>query len=172
MKRIAVDMDNVLADITEQFIRYHEKEFGERKTIKEITGISELEAFPNARKYLYQQGFFATPPVIENSQQVLAELNKKYEVFIVSAAMEFPQSLPEKQQWLNEHFPFIQWQQMVFCGSKTIVQADIMIDDHFKNLDHFAGQTLLFSQPHNEFKDAGRHQRVYTWLEIADILLL
>ncbi|MBS1654646.1 MAG: 5'(3')-deoxyribonucleotidase, partial [Bacteroidetes bacterium] len=99
MKRIAVDMDNVLADITEQFIRYHEKEFGERKTIKEITGISDLEAFPNARKYLYQQGFFATPPVIENSQQILAELNKKYEVFIVSAAMEFPQSLPEKQEW-------------------------------------------------------------------------
>ncbi|MEG7769311.1 5'-3'-deoxyribonucleotidase, partial [Listeria monocytogenes] len=78
---------------------------------------------------------------MESSQYVLRRLNSLYEVFIVSAATEFPQSLTEKQAWLNEHFPFITWQQMVFCGSKTIINADIMIDDHFKNLDHFNGKT-------------------------------
>lgn len=106
-----------------------------------------------------------------DSQRVVYDLNKKYDVFIVSAATEFPQSLPEKQAWLSEYFPFITWQQICFCGSKTIVKADIMIDDHFKNLDYFDGKTFLFTAPHNAKADTGRHQRVNNWLEIEKILL-
>jgi 5'-nucleotidase len=170
-KRIAVDMDGVLADTTEQFIRYHEKDFGKRQTREDAIGKQELDSFPKVREYVFTKGFFRTTPVIADSREVLYELNKKFEIFIVSAATEFPQSLPEKQEWLNEHFPFIQWQQMVFCGLKSIIDADIMIDDHFKNLDYFKGTTILFSQPHNLLHDPGRHRRVHSWKEIGELLL-
>ena len=46
-----------------------------------------------------------------------------------------------------------------------------MIDKHFKNLDCFSGQTVLFTAHHNVFADAGRHTRVNNWQEIAEILL-
>jgi 5'-nucleotidase len=46
-----------------------------------------------------------------------------------------------------------------------------MIDDHFKNLDYFTGETLLFTQPHNQLANPGRHRRVDTWDEIGEILL-
>lgn len=170
MQRIAVDMDGVLANVTEHFLDYDEKDFGRRQTWDDIAGKTELSVFPNLRKYLYRDGFFRTAPVMPGSQDVLHELNKKYEVFIVSAATEFPQSLTEKQSWLNEHFPFIQWQQMVFCGWKTIISADIMIDDHFRNLDAFPNKTFLFSQSHNISMDAGRHHRVKSWKELAGLL--
>jgi 5'(3')-deoxyribonucleotidase len=170
-KRIAVDMDGVLADVVEQFIACHERDFGQRLSREQLAGISERESFPRVRSYVYEKGFFRNAPVVPGSQEILARLNNKHEVFIVSAATEFPQSLPEKQEWLNEHFPFIQWQQMVFCGLKTIIDADIMIDDHFKNLDHFKGKTVLFSQPHNLLRDPGRHQRVHSWQEIGELLL-
>ena len=165
-------MDGVLADTTEQFIRYHEKDFGKRQTREDAIGKPELESFPNVREYVFKKGFFRTAPVIADSKEVVFDLNKKYELFIVSAATEFPQSLSEKLEWLNEHFPFIQWQQMVFCGLKTVIHADIMIDDHFKNLDHFKGATILFSQPHNLLHDPGRHRRVHSWKEIAKLLLV
>lgn len=167
--RIAVDMDGVLADVAEQFLRYHERDFGERKSLAEVAGVEELDAFPHSRKHVYEPGFFLTAPVIPESQEVLKALNDRFDVFIVSAATEFPQSLPEKQVWLGQHFPFISWQQMVFCGSKTIIQADWMIDDHFKNLDHFSGDTILFSQPHNLLRENGRHRRVRGWTEVWDI---
>lgn len=170
-KRIAVDMDGVLADVTEHFITYHERDFGERLTRKEMVGRPELDSFPRVREYVFTEGFFRTAPVVPGSQDVLYRLHQAHEVFIVSAATEFPQSLPEKQAWLNEHFPFISWQQMVFCGLKTVIQADVMIDDHFKNLDHFPHTTILFTQPHNLLHDAGRHQRVHSWEEIEQILL-
>jgi len=171
MERIAVDMDGVLADTMEQFFRFDERDFGKRKSLEEVTGKSESVAFPLAKEYVRTKDFFRTAPVMKESQSILSELNKRYEVFIVSAATEFPQSLFEKHEWLNEHFPFITWQQMVFCGSKTIVEADIMIDDHFKNLDHFKGTTFLFSQPHNLLQSTGKHKRVDSWKDIANILL-
>ncbi len=171
MERIAIDMDGVLADVSEQFFLYDERDFGKRRNLEEVTGKLESIAFPKCREYVFTKGFFRTAPVMKESQDILSELNKRYEVFIVSAATEFPHSLSEKYEWLNEHFPFITWQQMVFCGAKTIIEADMMIDDHFKNLDHFKGITFLFSQPHNFLQNAGRHRRVSSWKEIADILL-
>lgn len=165
-------MDGVLSDTVKQFFAWEERATGVRKTMDEIMGKPELEVFPHAKRYLYTNGFFRTTEVMEDSQEILQKLNEKYEVFIVSAATEFPQSLTEKQSWLNEYFPFITWQQMVFCGSKRIIHADIMIDDHFKNLNDFTGQlSILFNQPHNAYADNGRHTRVMNWKEIAALLL-
>ena len=164
-------MDGVLADCFEQFVRYEHADLGTSKTIADGIGKTDDETFANARTYLYQPGFFRNMPVIPGSQELLHKLNEAYELFIVSSATEFPQSLTEKQEWLNEHFPFIGWEQMVFCGKKTMISADIMIDDHFKNLDPFKGRTLLFTQPHNQLADAGKHTRVYSWNEIGHLLL-
>jgi 5'-nucleotidase len=172
MQRIALDMDGVLADVYEQLFDMDEKDFGRRRTWDEVAGKKEGEIFPRIREYLYEEGFFRSMKVISGSREVVEKINKQYDLYIVSAATEFPLSLSEKQAWLGEHFPFITWQQMVFCGSKQIIQADIMIDDHFKNLDFFTGETsILFTQPHNALSDNGRHRRVHSWEEIATILL-
>ena len=170
MKRIAVDMDGVLADVYRQFIAYHERETGVRLEIEELHGLPEFKAFPNGYRHANTKGFFRTVPLVPGSRDVLERLNQQYEIFIVSAAMEFPNSLDDKREWLREHFPFIHWRQIMFCGSKEIVKADIMIDDHLKNLDKFDGDTFLFSQPHNSgLKTA--HRRVNSWEEIAELLL-
>lgn len=150
----------------------HASEFGKVFTLEEMNGIPKAVLFPNERKYVNSLGFFRNAPVMEDSQRVLKLLNDQYKIFIVSAAMEFPNSLSEKQVWLNEHFPFINWRQIVFCGSKEIINTDIMIDDHFKNLDFFTGETsLLFTQPHNQLTNSGRHKRIHSWLEIEQLLL-
>lgn len=171
MKRIAIDMDNVIADITTAFLDSHERETGVRVTQEDINGKVELDAFPNIRKWIYTEGYFRNLPVIADSQRVVKRLMEHYDIFIVSAATEFPLSLYEKMMWLEEHFPFIGWQKVCLCGSKTIIKADILIDDHFKNLDYFEGETFLFTASHNIFSDEGRHRRVHSWLEIEQILL-
>lgn len=172
MQRIAIDMDGVLADVYHQFFDMDEKDFGRRRPMEEVAGKPEREGFPHILKYVFTPGFFLNAPLIAGCKPVLEEINRKYDLYIVSAAMEFPQSLAEKQAWLTEHFPFITWQQIVFCGSKKIIQADVMIDDHFRNLDHFSGAlSLLYTQPHNIKTPEGRHKRVNNWEEVAKILL-
>jgi len=163
-------MDGVLADVYHRFFELHEEDFGTRLTVKDIAGLKEAEAFPNQIKWVNSPGFFRTLPVMSGSQQGLKRLNGHFEVVVISMATEFPKSLTDKQLWLMEHFQFISWKQMVFCGCKDIIQADIMIDDHLKNLDNFKGETLMFTQPHNMNITNHRHTRVDSWAEVENLL--
>jgi len=171
MKRILIDMDGVLADVYSRFYEIHEKESGIKLSADDVAGKLEAEAFPNQRKWVSAPGFFRSVPLMKGSVEGLRMLNEKYEVIVISMATEFPQSLTDKQAWLHEHFPFITWKQVVFCGNKNIIEADIMIDDHPKNLDNFKGETLIFTQPHNIFINNPKHKRVGSWDEIRKLLI-
>lgn len=164
-------MDGVLADVYEQFIAYEFEETGRKILRNETMGLAEWEAFPNGKKHVRQKGFFRNVPVVPSAIEIVKQLNERYEVFIVSSAMEFPNSLEEKYFWMEEHFPFISWKQLVLCGSKTVVKGDFMIDDHFKNLDYFQGKTFLFTQPHNHGLNEKSHHRINSWNEAAGVLL-
>ncbi len=171
MKRILVDMDGVLADVYSRFFDLHEQETGSRLSVSDVSGILEAEAFQYQLKWVTTPGFFRTVPVMEGSVEGLKTLNSRYNVIVVSMATEFPQSLTDKQLWMHDHYPFISWQQLVFCGDKSLIRADIMIDDHPKNLDNFTGETLIFTQPHNILLKDIRHKRVSSWEEIEILLL-
>jgi len=172
MKRLLVDMDGVLADVYSRFFDLHEEETGIRLTVQDIIGLKEAEAFPSQLNWVNSPGFFRTIPVMAGSRKVLEKLNVQYEVVVVSMATEFPNCLTDKQLWLMEHYPFISWKQIVFSGRKDIIQADIMIDDHVKNLDKFKGETIMFTQPHNMNNPDSKHTRVDTWEEIEKLLLI
>ncbi|HXB91783.1 MAG TPA: hypothetical protein VNU72_05820 [Puia sp.] len=172
-KSIAIDMDGVLVDIETHFINWYEKEYGLKVSRESLLGKPEGEAFPekNAiKRFIFTKGFFRTAPVMEGAVQAVKALMEQYEVYVVSAAMEFPQSLPEKRDWLYDHFPFIHWKNIIFCGDKSIIDTDYMIDDHCKNLDHFKGMPIMFSAAHN----AGitRHTRVNSWAEVLGLFQL
>jgi 5'(3')-deoxyribonucleotidase len=170
-KRILVDMDGVLADVYARLFEVHEKETGIRLTAEEIAGKLEEEAFPCQRRWVSEPGFFRTLPVMEGSREVMEKLNAEYDIVVVSLATEFPNSLTDKIIWLHDNFPFISWKQIVFCGDKSLIRADILIDDHLKNLDNFPGKTYMFTQPLNLPVNDSRHVRVNSWDEIEKILL-
>lgn len=166
-QQVLVDMDGVLADVYTQFIDWEYKESGTRLRLEDLQGKTETEAFPSCNKHVRSMDFFRTAPVIPGSVEGLKYLNEKYKVLIVSSATEYPQSLTEKQEWLNKHFPFITWEQMTFCGRKDSIKGDIMIDDHPKNLRVFDGEKYIFTQPHNIF--ITDYKRVNSWNEIMTL---
>lgn len=164
-------MDGVIADVYPRFFELYEQETGNKKTMSEIIGLKEVEAFPELYRWVETPGFFRSIPVMADSQRVLKLLNETYEILVISMATEFPVSLTDKQMWINDHFPFISWRQVIFCGNKSLIPADLMIDDHFKNLDNFKGETIMFIQPHNINNTDHQHKIVSSWLEIEKLLL-
>lgn len=164
-------MDGVLADTEAQWLSWYEKETGIALTKKDIEGKQEHDdapEFKNFRKYLYEPGFFRSLPVMDGAVEAVKELAKDFDLYIVSAAMEFPLSLYEKHQWLAEHFPFISWKNIIFCGDKSIIDVDYLIDDHCKNLDFCKGKPLMFTAFHNV--NHSHHQRVNNWQEIPGVV--
>ena len=169
-KSIAVDMDGVIADTVLQFIIWYERDYGVTIGKDAFHGKPEKEVLPEGvmKKIVYSPGFFRNVPVMEGAQDALLQLMKDFDIYIVSAAMEFPQSLFEKYEWLREHFPFISWRNIIFCGDKSVIGTDYMIDDHVRNLDCCKGKTLMFTAGHNIGID--RHTRVNNWKEIIEFL--
>ena len=168
-KTIGVDMDGVIADTEAHFLSWYERETGKTYDRKDYLGKPESESVPDhsaVARYVRTAGFFRTLPVIPGSIEAVQELMKTYEVYIASAAMEFPLSLFEKREWLAEHFPFISWRNIIFCGDKSIISTDYLIDDHPKNLDHFKGKPIMFTASHNV--NLQHHTRVNNWKEILD----
>jgi 5'-nucleotidase len=174
MERMIIDMDEVIADPMGDMINWFENKYALGVDYEKMKVGSWLAGFPEqyhqeVRERLHGPGFFRHLPVMEDSVDVLKEINNKYELFIVSAATEFPNSLKEKMDWLGDHFPFISWRQVVLCGDKRMINGDHMIDDHVRNLIHFPGKKYLFSTPHNF--DIQEYTRINNWKEAAAILL-
>lgn len=169
-KRIIVDMDGVMSDLYHQLIALEKRDSGKELNVADLIGLTELEAFPNCKTHVHEPGFFRTARLMEGSYEAIKYLNEKYELYVVSAGMEFPNSLREKYDWLAQHFPFITWEQIVLCGSKKIISGDIMIDDYPKNLNHFQGEKFIFTQPHNQLLENEEYNRVNSWQEIMNIL--
>jgi 5'(3')-deoxyribonucleotidase len=165
-KRIAIDMDEVIADVMPKFEDLYERRFGRRIAKEEYWGkkIYDLPGYERIRDHLYEKGFFADLPVMPDSQEVIKELLEDYDIFVVTAAMEFRNSLEDKYDWLLRHFPFVSWKNFIFCGSKRAIRADYMIDDHARNLEHFKGFPILYTATHNIHET--RFLRVNDWQEI------
>jgi len=167
-------MDGVIADALGKLIYLYEKEYGQKVDKTRLPGHYLEEILPEAhkgcvREFLFRKDFFQDLDVIPDSQQVMRALHERYELFIVTAAMEFPDSLPHKYRWLQEHFPFLHWKNFVFCGDKSIIQADYLIDDEAKNLLTFTGESIMFTTAHNMKDD--RFRRAENWQEVAQWFL-
>lgn len=174
MDRIIIDMDEVIADTMGKVVNWYVPQYGDLINYNRMEMGSWLKGFPKEhhsmiKEMVFQPGFFRDIPVMEDAQEVLAEMNKRYEIFIVSAAIEFPDSLKDKLEWLLEHFPFFSWRQLVLCGDKKMIHGDYMIDDIDRNLKHFNGKKFLFSAAHN--KACNDYPRLESWKHAAEIFL-
>ncbi len=173
-KRIAIDMDDVMADTHAKFVQLYLNGETPRYTLEELQEKTFNELLEEREhkalfKKVYEPGFFRDIPVMEGAQDVIARLHEQYDVFVATAAMEFPNSLREKHDWLGQHFPFIPWRHYIFMGDKSVLNTDYLIDDMPYNLATFQGEGLLFDGLHNRQETA--YRRVKSWQDIADYLL-
>jgi 5'(3')-deoxyribonucleotidase len=174
LKRIAVDMDEVMADaVAEHLLRYN-RDHNERLTKQDLEGkwlwdVVARDRHPALEGYLQSEDFFEVLEVMPEAQRVMEALHAKYEVFIATAAMEVPTSFTAKFRWLERHFPFISPTHIVFCGDKSILRADYLIDDNPRQLRRFGGEGILYSSPHNKYVTEFR--RVKDWLEVEVLFL-
>ena len=176
--RVAVDMDEVIADAFGKMLRAYNERTGRNLTREQIEaeGIevmfapefltpeikTALDELPNDRT------FFADLELMEGAQDALRELSKDFEIFIASAAMDVPSSFDAKYQWLKQYFPFIPQSHYIFCGDKSILNADFLVDDRPRHFEHFRGTGILFTAPHNVHREA--KLRANNWQDVVRIL--
>ena len=95
MKRICVDMDEVMADaLAEHLLRYN-RDHDENLTLADLQGkwlwdVVSTDRHDTLQGYLRSEDFFESLAVMPESQRVMRRLTMNYDVFIATAAMEVP----------------------------------------------------------------------------------
>jgi 5'(3')-deoxyribonucleotidase/uncharacterized protein with PQ loop repeat len=176
--RVAVDMDEVIADAFGKMLRAYNERTGRNVTKEQIAregiGVMFVPEFltPELKIELdelpHDRSFFGDLELMEGAQEALRELSKDFEIFIASAAMDVPSSFDAKYQWLKQYFPFIPQSHYIFCGDKSILNADFLVDDRPRHFEHFRGTGILFTAPHNVNRPA--KLRANNWPDVVRIL--
>ncbi|ATH63271.1 5'(3')-deoxyribonucleotidase [Staphylococcus pasteuri] len=172
-KKIAIDMDEVLADTLGAIIDAVNERANLGITVESLNGQKLKHVIPEhdglVTEILREPGFFRHLKVMPNAQEVVEKLNQQYDVYIATAAMDVPTSFHDKYEWLLEHFPFLDPQHFVFCGRKNIINADYLIDDNPRQLAIFEGESIMYTAVHNVNNDD--YRRVNGWKEVEDLFL-
>lgn len=172
-KKIAIDMDEVLADTLGAIIEGVNERANLGITVESLNGQKLKHVIPEhdglVTEILREPGFFRHLKVMPNAQEVVEKLNEHYDVYIATAAMDVPTSFHDKYEWLLEHFPFLDPQHFVFCGRKNIINADYLIDDNPRQLAIFEGESIMYTAVHN--MNHHDYKRVNGWKDVEALFL-
>ena len=184
MKKLIVDMDDVLCE--KGFIKMVNEFLGTNYKQKDANSYFINDLIPENKvkewvEFFKERNVYDYVDLTKDVQEVMEKLNKKYELYIVTAFVfrDAPElsgeHLKNKFNYLYKNFPFIKPRQYIFINNKDLIEANIRIDDSVIKLAGKADIKLLFSTYHNleiteeELENKGI-KRVNSWKEIGEIL--
>ena len=151
MKRLFIDMDNVLVNFQSGIDRLDEKTRQEYK--------DHLDDVP---------GIFAQMDPMPGAVEAVQKLRERYDLYILSTApWNNPTAWCDKLNWVKKHFggdehsPF--YKRIILTHHKNLCHGNYLIDDRPKKcgVEEFTGKVLHFG-PEGKYKD---------WESVVEYLL-
>ena len=129
MKRVFIDMDNVLVDFQSGLDQVSEE------VKAEYAG--RLDEIP---------GLFAKTKPMEGAIEAVHELQKHYDLFILSTApWKNPSAWSDKVEWVTKYLDDVFHKRLIISHHKDLCQGDYLIDDRGKNgTSEFVGEWIEF----------------------------
>ena len=145
MKRVFIDMDNVLVDFQSGLDQVSEE------VKAEYAG--RLDEIP---------GLFGKMKPMEGAIEAVHELQKHYDLFILSTApWKNPSAWSDKVEWVTKYLDDVFHKKMVITHRKDLCQGDYLIDDRGKNgTSEFGGEWIHFGS-----------EMFPNWNDVLDYLL-
>jgi 5'-nucleotidase len=173
VKTLLIDMDSVIVDLMTEWFRRYNEEYQDTMTVERILcWQTEKYVKPECGKKIYDYldapGLFRSLQPLPHAVEVLERLAKSYELLIVTSSRTF--AYTEKEQWVEEHLPFIGKENLIFAHRKDMIRGDLLFDDAPHNLEAFRATgriAVAMDYPYNRSVDV---PRVSGWLEFESFL--
>lgn len=129
MKRVFIDMDNVLVDFKSGLDQVSEE--------TKAAYAGHVDDIP---------GLFAMMKPMQDAIEAVHKLEKHYDLFILSTApWKNPSAWSDKVAWVTKYLDDVFHKKMIITHRKDLCQGDYLIDDRGKNgTSEFAGEWIEF----------------------------
>jgi 5'-nucleotidase len=185
---IAIDVDEVLADLLSQFIIFHNETYGTKLKREEFITYNWWdtmhEDFEQMKKEIYnffKSSYIKDVKPVEGAQEGVKRLKRKHDLIIITSRPYVLSVLTE--HWINNHFPncfskfyftksIIDNDTLTKAEACRMGNASILIDDQIKYVEDCAKNgidAILFDQPWNmHYMESEKVKKAYSWPEIVD----
>lgn len=176
MNTILVDIDDVLLDLLSAWIKALNQEYGTNVSKDEVTDWYIPKFFPSLTKEqvfapLYLPSFWRTVRPKPDATMYLKRLKDDGYTIYLCTSTHFSNVWP-KFRVIKTYFPYIDWNHVIVASNKTMIKADVLVDDAPHNLWGGDYKKILMTAPHNKDIDEKSYgfYRANDWTEIYSLI--
>lgn len=147
---IALDVDDVIADLVTEWVRLYNLDHDDDLVLDDIQHWNIANYVkPEVGQKIFD--YLLTPGLYDNVQEIPGALTgvetlRNAGFSIVFATASYSES---KLEWLYQHRLLQSRDEIIFLSDKSLVRADIIVDDRYETIQKFPGHAILFSRPWN-----------------------
>lgn len=174
---LVFDIDGVLNNLMEKTLELYNSKSGKHIQISNIISYNFYDCLPREDadgiiSLFKEKSLWDSLKPLEGSQNGIRQLIKKgHQIYLATATN--PINFEWKIAWLKQYFPFIPEDNVIRIMDKSLLKADVIIDDCLDNLIGSFAERVVLDYPwnHNELKDyAYSIRRAYTFNDIVNII--
>lgn len=174
---IVCDIDNILNNLAEKAIEVYNSNSNKNIQISDIISYNFYDCLSKEDadgivSLFKKKSLWDSLKPLEGAQNGLKQFIKKgHRVYLATATD--PINFEWKTAWLKQYFPFIPEDNVIRIMDKSLLKADVLIDDCLDNLISSFAERVVLDYPwnHNEIKDyAYGIRRAYAWSDIVNII--
>lgn len=172
---IAVDVDGVVADLHTEWLRRYNRDYQDHLRTEDISRwdmdtVVKAECGKRIYDYLSQPDLYDHVAPIDGAWLGVQYLRGAGHRVVFATSCVQGMTDP-KWRWLQRH-SFLgegraQSGDLIVVHDKSLIRADMLIDDYPKNLEGFKGLRLLFDAPYNRRSNL---PRVQGWHQLQDAM--
>lgn len=174
---IVCDIDNILNNLAEKTIEMYNSRSNKNIQFSDIVSYNFYDCFPKEDadgivSLFKDKSLWDSLKPLEGSQNGLKQLIKRGHQIYLATATD-PVNFGWKLLWLKQYYPFIPEDNVIRIMDKSLLKADVLIDDCLDNLISSFAERVCLDYPwnHNELKDyAYGIRRAYRWSDIINII--
>ena len=154
MIKIAIDFDNVINNLLEKTLEIYNAQSGKNIQTSDITSYNFYECLDKKDaegivRLFKNKALWDSLVPIEGARDGLKKLvDAGHKVYIVTATA--PENFTWKITWLKKYFPFFNADNVIRMMDKSLIQADILIEDCAEQLvKHKSCDRICLDYPYN-----------------------
>ena len=170
---IVVDIDSTLNNLTEMALNLYNSHTGKNIELTDLVDynfsacLSEEDAQGIKQLFHKKELWDSLPPIPGSQQGIKTLIEKGHKVVFATATHEC--NFEWKCQWMKEKFPMISIDDIIRISDKSLLRADIMIDDCLEQLTRSSCDRICLDYPYNRNDEKDfiyDIKRAYDWVDI------